>query len=115
MRMAEKVEITGTANSPLGGLTFERVLVPDGHGADDYELDEGEAYTLRAVRDGQMVGDLDYNLTDTEAHVRWVYAVELGCGVGGALVRHLAQLHPDRDLTTNGYTDEGECLRHYFE
>lgn len=106
--------MTVSAERPAADLTFERVLVPDGHGADDYESDEGEAYTIRALRDGVMVGDLDYNLTDDEAHVRWVYAIEPGHGVGGALVRHLEALHPDRELTTNGFTDEGEVLRHYF-
>jgi hypothetical protein len=93
--------------SALNRQQFTRVPVPQGHGADDYESDEGEAFTIRHPH-----GYLDYNLTDTSAHVRWVESRKPG--TGGALVRHLASLHPDRELTTGGFTDEGERLRHYF-
>lgn len=94
-------------------LRIERELVPDGHGADDYETDEGVAYTLRAVNDGRHVGELRYSLVD-EALI-WVRWIETDLsfqrrGVARALITEAQRLHPDADVDTGGLTDEGREL-----
>jgi GNAT superfamily N-acetyltransferase len=97
-------------------LRFSVVTVAGGHGADDYEDDEGEAMTLSAfARDERgrenVVGSVDYNLIREEqvVHVRWVEIESAwrGRGFATALMRHLQQLYSEFAFTTGGYTDNG--------
>lgn len=94
-------------------LDFSQTHIPEGHGADDYESDEGDAYTLRASLEGGEVGALDYNLLDAETvHVRWV-EVRPTCrrqGVAIALFEEAARLHPGCVFETGGLTPDGEEL-----
>lgn len=94
-------------------LDFDHIPVPDGHGADDYESDEGEAYTLRASVEGEEVGTLDYNLLDDRlVHVRWVeVSPELRRqGIAIALFEEALRLHPGCAFQTGGLTDDGDEL-----
>lgn len=91
-------------------LEFVWKFRPDGHGADDYEKDDGEAYTLIARQNGQTLGRLNLNLPEGEIHVRWteVKVEYRRQGIATALIREAQRRFPGRDLTTNGFTDDGE-------
>ena len=56
-------------------LQFELTVVPGGHGADDYEDDEGIAYALRASSGGNLCGEILFNLK--EGPVIWVRWIEV--------------------------------------
>jgi ribosomal protein S18 acetylase RimI-like enzyme len=95
-------------------LTFTLIRVPEGHGADDYEDDEGPAYTLEARQNGARVGALDFNLQDRRRRcwIRWI-AVEPAQqrrGIARALIADLERRYPAASLDTGGFTEEGEAF-----
>lgn len=93
-------------------LTFHLVEKPDGHGADDYEPDEGLAYTIEARLGDTYVGYLAINVLDEddELHVRWIQIEEPYRlrGFGKQLILEAARRWPNYQFTTNGFTDDGE-------
>lgn len=86
------------------------VPVSGGHGSDDYESDDGDAYTVEASVGGYKVGSLDINVTDDTVHVRWVEVEKefQRRGVASRMIQEAMRLFPNRDLDTNGFTDSGE-------
>jgi len=82
------------------------------HGADDYEKDDGRAYTLTAVRGGEEVSSLSVNVTGDAIHVRWVETLPAhrSRGIATSLVREAVRLWPGRAVGTNGTTDDGEAF-----
>ena len=92
-------------------LTFKLIRVPGGHGADDYESDEGLAYTLLARQDGVEVGKLDFNLQDRRRtiYVRWIEVpvATQRRGIGTALINEALRRYPNATIDTGGWTDEG--------
>jgi predicted GNAT family acetyltransferase len=97
---------------PTTDIIFTRKLIADGHGADDYESDVGDAYTLTATSNGETVGTLDYNDTGEVVRIRWceVAAAHRRQGIASALHHELVRLHPQSQMTTGGITDDGEFL-----
>ena len=92
-------------------LTFKLVRVPGGHGSDDYESDEGPAYTLLALEDKVEVGKFDFNLQDRRRTI-WVRCIEVPVsarrrGIGTALINETLRRYPDATIDTGGWTDEG--------
>jgi GNAT superfamily N-acetyltransferase len=92
-------------------LTFKLVRVPGGHGADDYEPDEGLAYTLLALEDSRQVGKFDFNLQDRRRTI-WVRWIEVPIaaqrrGIGTALINEALRRYPSATIDTGGWTDEG--------
>jgi GNAT superfamily N-acetyltransferase len=98
------------------GLTFRVEPVPGGHGADSYESDEGDAYSIHAQVGGQPVGRADVNVLPDHIHVRWVevHPAHRRKGVAAGLLDHAEQMWPGRGMDTSGFTDEGENMRHLF-
>ena len=102
----------------INDLIFERVPVPDGHGADDNETDAGDAFTLRAFPDpsafieGDDVGSVAYNQLADALRFRWVEVSPSlrGRGIEALLIRRLGELHPGMRLEADGVTTDGQAL-----
>lgn len=93
-------------------LTFRLEPVPGGHGADDYEDDEGDAYTLRASGGIAAAGSLDFNLkAGPTIWIRWIEVPpELRRqGIARALLAEARRRFPGAEVDTGGFTDEGEA------
>lgn len=97
-----------TAHAPQ--ITWERV---DGHGADDYESDAGQAWTAKAAVDGQHAAHLNINARDDgSVRIRWIETAEAyqRRGIGRLLLGALQTEFPDMAWETGGFTDEGAAL-----
>ena len=100
-------------------LLYSSEILPDGHGADDYEDDEGTAFVLRAFADAVQVGELRFNLKDHGSliWVRWIETEPAWQrrGVASALLAEALRRYPEAAIATGGTTDEGQALwDHYF-
>jgi GNAT superfamily N-acetyltransferase len=86
--------------------------LPGGHGADDYETDEGDALILTLKCGEEVVGSASYSLDGGTLHLRWVETEEAyqQQGVATAILRALEDRYPQFAWTTNGFTPEGEAL-----
>ncbi|MBA3842068.1 MAG: hypothetical protein H0X39_05525 [Actinobacteria bacterium] len=128
-----------TSCSPRGAArSFLLDLKPDGHGAHDYELDEGEAYTLaiaRPAEESQQLTALDRAEIDSQAlrsanrsvlaltllnviekekliHVRWIETLpsRRRQGMAADLLAEALRRWPSYSIDANGLTEYGEPL-----
>ncbi len=93
-------------------LTFTESYYPEGHGGDDYEPDEGLAYNFTAFVGKKEAGWLDINVTEDTIHIRWVETNQefRRKGVASALIHRAQERFPNRDVDTNGTTEDGIYL-----
>lgn len=106
------LELGDLGRRPIKGgeVVLEQEVVPDGHGADDYEKDEGLALRIRADDGSGPVGHVDLNVTEEGVHVRFleVSAEHRRRGIGGALLDEVEARYGA--WSGNGFTDLGSAL-----
>jgi ribosomal protein S18 acetylase RimI-like enzyme len=92
----------------MNAIAFKLIPKPEGHGADNYESDEGDAYTLEAYVGSVPAGSLDVNIADT-IHVRWIEVDPKfrRQGIGRALMAEIERRFPGLEIETGGFTDSG--------
>jgi len=105
----------GTGETQTPSAIQRRVALscqPATLGADDYESGLGEGRKIIARRGGDELGRLEYSIRAD--HLRIIHIEvdedERRRGIGTSLVEELLKQHPALNLTTGGFTDDGEVF-----